>query len=110
MRCVYRGNGAWASTSVDGRRLADPNKAWTIRDVVARIGAAGGKPLLIGFAKMTADGREACMEATGVDGFNIESIVRPGDFTAFVDLVVPELQARGVYKTKYDERRSATSW
>ena len=45
----------------------------------------------------------AWMEETGVDGFNVEYIVSPGDFAAFVDLVVPELQRRGVYKTSYEE-------
>ncbi|MCC6537637.1 MAG: LLM class flavin-dependent oxidoreductase [Bryobacterales bacterium] len=90
-------------SSVESLRRADPKRAWTIRDVVDRIGVAGYKPLLVGSAKTVADGLEDWMEQTGVDGFNIEYIVSPGDFTAFVDLVVPELQARGVYKTEYRE-------
>ncbi len=42
------------------------------------------------------------MEETGIDGFTLEYIVCPGDFAAFVDLAVPELQRRGVYKTSYE--------
>lgn len=88
---------------VEGLRKADPGRAWTIRDVVARLGVAGYKPILVGSPKTIADGLEGWMEETGVDGFNIEYIVSPGDFAAFVDFVVPELQARGIYKTEYQE-------
>jgi hypothetical protein len=43
------------------------------------------------------------MEETGVDGFNLEYIVNPGDFAAVVDLVMPELQQRGGYKTHCED-------
>ena len=38
---------------------------------------------------------------TGIDGFNLAYTVLPECFEDFVDLVVPELQKRGVYKTAY---------
>ena len=41
------------------------------------------------------------MEETGVDGFNLMYTVMPECFVDFVDLVVPELQRRGVYKSDY---------
>ena len=41
------------------------------------------------------------MEETGIDGFNLAYAVTPETFVDFVDLIVPELQARGVYKTTY---------
>jgi alkanesulfonate monooxygenase len=81
----------------------DPNRKWTLRDAVERLGVAGYKPLLIGSPKTVADGLEGWMEQSGIDGFNIEYIVSPADFASFVDLVVPELQRRGVYKTHYEE-------
>jgi long-chain alkane monooxygenase len=36
-----------------------------------------------------------------IDGFNLSRTVMPECVEDFVDLVVPELQARGVYKTAY---------
>ncbi len=38
---------------------------------------------------------------TDVDGFNLAYAVTPETFADFVELVVPELQRRGVYKTEY---------
>lgn len=39
--------------------------------------------------------------ATDIDGFNLVRLVAPESLVAFVDLVVPELQSRGLYKTAY---------
>ncbi len=82
---------------------SDPSRNWTLRDAVERLGVAGYKPLLTGSPKTVADGLIGWMEESGIDGFNVEYIVSPGDFAAFVDLAVPELQRRGVYKTHYEE-------
>ena len=38
----------------------------------------------------------------GCDGFNILVPSFPDDLTAFVDLVVPELQRRGLFRTRYE--------
>ena len=43
------------------------------------------------------------MKATDIDGFNLAYTVVPECFEEFVDMVVPELQARGIYKTGYVE-------
>ena len=87
----------------DAFARADPNRRWTLRDAAQGLGVAGYKPLLIGSPTTVADGLMKWIDETGIDGFNIEYIVSPGDFAAFVDLVVPELQRRGVYKTRYQE-------
>jgi hypothetical protein len=36
------------------------------------------------------------------DGFNIMPPVMPGGLDDFVELVVPELQRRGLYRTRYE--------
>jgi alkanesulfonate monooxygenase len=41
------------------------------------------------------------IEDTDVDGFNLAYAVTPESFEDAVDLLVPELQKRGVYKTEY---------
>lgn len=80
---------------------ARPGRRYTLREAAASMGVAAHKPLLAGSAKTVADGLMEWVEVSGIDGFNLEHIVCPGDFEAFVDLVVPELQDRGVYKTQY---------
>ncbi len=45
-----------------------------------------------------ADELIAWVEETGVDGFNLSRVVTPETLVDFVDLVVPILQERGVYK------------
>src|SRR5438477_13094665 len=43
------------------------------------------------------------VDDTDIDGFNLSRIVTPEGLEDFVDLVVPILQERGVYKTAYRE-------
>ncbi|TXI05197.1 MAG: N5,N10-methylene tetrahydromethanopterin reductase, partial [Rhizobium sp.] len=38
-----------------------------------------------------------------IDGFNLTRTVAPEGFEDFVDIVVPALQDRGLYKTSYAE-------
>ncbi|MDN5939233.1 MAG: hypothetical protein L0H83_11300 [Salinisphaera sp.] len=42
------------------------------------------------------------MEEADIDGFNIHVSEQPSGFTDFVDLVVPELQRRGMMRSAYD--------
>ena len=41
------------------------------------------------------------VDETGIDGFNLAYVVMPESFTDLVDLVIPELQSRGRFKTAY---------
>jgi len=64
--------------------------------------AIGGMgPVFVGSATDVADAMESWISHTGVDGFNLAYAVLPETFTDIVDLLVPELQARGLYKTEY---------
>jgi long-chain alkane monooxygenase len=80
---------------------ADPNRQWTLRQIAEYLGT--GRSTVVGSPSTVADELIGWMNDTGVDGFNVRYIVSPGDINAFVDLVVPELQDRGVYKTRYEE-------
>ncbi len=90
-------------TFVEGFTSADPDKTWTLREVGEFLGIGGFAAIEIGSPQTIADRMTEWMEATGIDGFNLIYSVSPGDFTDFVDLVVPELQRRGIYKTEYAE-------
>jgi FMN-dependent oxidoreductase (nitrilotriacetate monooxygenase family) len=56
-----------------------------------------------GTPEQVADRLEEIIETTDVDGFNVIQYLSPGTFTDIVDLLVPELQHRGVYRTSYPE-------
>jgi long-chain alkane monooxygenase len=68
---------------------------------LSRVGARS--PFVVGSPQDVADELIAWADETDVDGFNLFRLVVPESLDAFVDLVIPELQSRGVYKTAYRE-------
>lgn len=80
---------------------ADPDRHWTMRELgeYARIGGDG--PVSVGSPQTVADQLEAWIDETGIDGFNLAAAVVPESFAQVTDLLVPELQKRGRYKTSY---------
>ncbi|SEP42106.1 alkanesulfonate monooxygenase [Methylobacterium sp. ap11] len=81
--------------------FARSEKTWTIREIVTHNAIGGRGPVLVGSAAQVADALEAWMDETDIDGFNLSYAVTPEGYGDFIDLVVPELQARGRYKTAY---------
>ncbi|MHA7685844.1 LLM class flavin-dependent oxidoreductase [Cupriavidus sp. PET2-C1] len=81
---------------------ADPDRVWTFREILERVAIGGGSAsLLVGSPATIADQMQAWVDETGIDGFNLGYAVAHESFQDFVDLVVPELQRRGVYKRDY---------
>ncbi|TVY03081.1 LLM class flavin-dependent oxidoreductase [Cohnella terricola] len=79
----------------------DNPKKLTVREVLNGFEQPGRKMSIVGNPQEVADGIQSYFEASGVDGFNLAHMITPGSLIDFVDLVVPELQKRGVYKTEY---------
>jgi len=52
-------------------------------------------------AEEIADDLISWVDETDIDGYNLSRIVTPEGLEDFVDLVVPILQERGVYKHDY---------
>lgn len=67
------------------------------------LAVGGAAPLVVGSPQKVADELQQWVSETGIDGFNLAYTVMPECIEDFVDLVVPELQQRGVYKTQYGE-------
>jgi FMN-dependent oxidoreductase (nitrilotriacetate monooxygenase family) len=82
---------------------ADPDRRWTVREVAEHVSIGGISPVLVGSPATVADALEAWMDETDLDGFNLTFVVRPETFETVADLLVPELQRRGRYKTAYAE-------
>jgi len=78
-------------------------KPQTRRELLAQMALGGRYTTLVGSPQRVADEMQAWAAETGIDGFNLARTVTPECFEDVVDLVVPELQQRGVYPTAYAE-------
>jgi alkanesulfonate monooxygenase SsuD/methylene tetrahydromethanopterin reductase-like flavin-dependent oxidoreductase (luciferase family) len=75
----------------------------TIRQLVQIAGGYGGLSLT-GTPKAIADDMEEWLLTDACDGFNVMFPYVPRGLDDFVDLVVPELQRRGLFRTEYEGR------
>jgi alkanesulfonate monooxygenase SsuD/methylene tetrahydromethanopterin reductase-like flavin-dependent oxidoreductase (luciferase family) len=82
-------------------RSAGPQ--WTKRKLLEQMGLGSRQAPMVGSPEQIADALIAWTEEAGVDGFNLSRTVVPECFDDFIELVVPVLQERGVYKTTYAE-------
>lgn len=73
-----------------------------LRDVYNLMAAARGHWVLCGTPEYVADTLETWFATGAADGFNIMPSHFPSGLTDFVDLVVPILQERGLYRTEYE--------
>jgi alkanesulfonate monooxygenase SsuD/methylene tetrahydromethanopterin reductase-like flavin-dependent oxidoreductase (luciferase family) len=74
----------------------------TIRQLYQRFAGARGHLELIGTPVEIADTMQQWLEAQAADGFNIIVPYFPGGLNDFVDMVVPELQRRNLFRTDYE--------
>jgi FMN-dependent oxidoreductase (nitrilotriacetate monooxygenase family) len=73
----------------------------TLRDLYNLTAAARGHWVLCGSAERVADTLEHWFRNGAADGFNVMPPYFPGGLTDFVDLVVPLLQERGLFRADY---------
>jgi FMN-dependent oxidoreductase (nitrilotriacetate monooxygenase family) len=71
----------------------------TLRQVVERLAAPRGA--FVGSAETVADRLQQWFESGAADGFVVFEPL-PGQLDAFVDRVIPILQARGLFRTEYE--------
>ncbi len=74
----------------------------TIRQVATRVAGARAKAVVRGSPQTIADYMEEWFRNDGCDGFNIMPPFLPGGLDDFVELVIPELQRRGLFRTEYE--------
>jgi FMN-dependent oxidoreductase (nitrilotriacetate monooxygenase family) len=82
-------------------RSAGPQ--WTKRKLLAQMTLGSRQAPLVGSAEQVADVLMDWSAQAGVDGFNLSRTVVPECFDDIIELVVPILQERGVYKTAYKQ-------
>lgn len=76
---------------------------WTRRKLLELFELGGRYPPIVGDAAQVVDELQSWIDETGADGFNLSRTVVPECYEDFIDLIVPELQSRGLYKTRYAE-------
>ncbi|MFI0471032.1 NtaA/DmoA family FMN-dependent monooxygenase [Saccharopolyspora sp. 5N102] len=76
----------------------------TYKDLINGLGVGTGRASLVGDPVQVADVIQHWFDNGAADGFNIFPGHVPGAVTAFTDLVVPELQRRGLFRTEYAGR------
>ncbi|KPH97564.1 FMN-dependent oxidoreductase, nitrilotriacetate monooxygenase family [Actinobacteria bacterium OK074] len=96
--------------SFGARRIVDPRtvvaswreqaeaNGWSLRDTVIHLGPQRGH---VGTPAGLADKFAHWVRHGAVDGFNVTPYLIPDGLDDIVDLLVPELQERGVYRTAY---------
>ncbi|HWI22732.1 MAG TPA: LLM class flavin-dependent oxidoreductase [Baekduia sp.] len=82
---------------------ADPDRQWTLRQVMEFMEIADWNPIICGGPETCADELESWIDETGADGFNLGRVVSHETMSDFVEFVVPELQRRGRMWTDYPE-------
>lgn len=74
----------------------------SIRQTYQRILGASGGGMFKGDPKMVADQMEDWYNSKACDGFIVGGPVMPRGLNDFVDLVVPELRRRGLFRKEYE--------
>jgi alkanesulfonate monooxygenase SsuD/methylene tetrahydromethanopterin reductase-like flavin-dependent oxidoreductase (luciferase family) len=76
---------------------------WTKGDLLRQMVLGSRQAPLVAEAGKVADHLVHLLEQCDVDGINLSRTVVPECFDDFIDLVIPKLQDRGVFKTSYEE-------
>jgi FMN-dependent oxidoreductase (nitrilotriacetate monooxygenase family) len=74
----------------------------TLRQIYERLAGARGHRVVVGSPQEIADEIESWFRNEAADGFNVMPPVLPESLNDFVDLVIPELQRRGLFRREYE--------
>ena len=76
-------------------------QGWTKRMLIDRFVLGSRQTPIVGSPSQVADALQRWVTEADVDGFNLSRTVLPECLEDFVQLIVPALQERGLYKTAY---------
>jgi FMN-dependent oxidoreductase (nitrilotriacetate monooxygenase family) len=83
-------------------KIRTENPQMTVRGLLRHFSAGRGHQEVIGSAADVADVIEQLVDEEAADGLLIQPPLLPDDLERFADLVVPELQRRGRFRTEYE--------
>mgnify|MGYP001167341428 FL=1 len=84
------------------RNIAKRENLKTIRELYEFIAGAPGHREIVGTPEQIADQLQEWFEQGAADGFNVMAPTFPDGLNDIVDLVIPELQRRGLFRTEYE--------
>jgi FMN-dependent oxidoreductase (nitrilotriacetate monooxygenase family) len=84
------------------RIIAMGRRGMTIRDIGRVLAMSQTHRVLWGTPKSIADDLQEWLEAGAADGFNLLFAHYPKPLAEWVDMVIPELQRRGLFRTEYE--------
>jgi len=84
------------------RNIAKRENLKTIRELYEFIAGARGHREIVGTPEQIADQLQEWFEQGAADGFNVMAPTFPDGLNDIVDLVIPELQRRGLFRTEYE--------
>jgi long-chain alkane monooxygenase len=73
----------------------------TVKEAAMIYAQGMGMPVAVGTPQDIVDQMEQYMDEGGAEGFMLAATHTPGCFEEFADLVVPEMQKRGRFRTRY---------
>ena len=79
-----------------------------MRQIAQVVAGARAKMVVKGTPEQVADHMEQWYVEEAADGFNIMPPTLPGGLDDFVELVIPEIQRRGLFRTEYKAERCAS--
>jgi FMN-dependent oxidoreductase (nitrilotriacetate monooxygenase family) len=74
----------------------------TVRQLYQRLAGKAGIRQIIGTPEQVVQDLRVWFDSRACDGFNICPAYSPGNVRDFVELIVPELQARGLFRAEYE--------
>ena len=80
------------------RTVTGGDDTMTIAAARERIARGGGRPQFLGSPTTVADQIEEWIAPGGIDGFLFMPVPQPGGFADLADLLLPELQRRGLHE------------
>ncbi|QQE83902.1 LLM class flavin-dependent oxidoreductase [Pseudomonas putida] len=95
--------GASTGNAIQSATRQLQENTWTRRRLLEQHALGGRYLTLVGAPEEVAEQLIAWVDETGLDGFNLTRTVTPESYEDFIELVVPQLQQRGRYKTAYGE-------
>ncbi|MBM7774932.1 FMN-dependent oxidoreductase (nitrilotriacetate monooxygenase family) [Actinokineospora baliensis] len=87
-------------TQAEGITKLAKDNAFTLRQVVEHLSAAGRSPF-VGSPETVADTIQLWFEQGGLDGLNV-MVNAPSEFALFTEKVLPILRERGVVRSEYE--------
>jgi len=84
------------------RGIAKREGLHTIRELYEFIAGARGHREIVGTPAQVADQLQEWFENEAADGFNVMAPTFPDGLKDIVELVIPELQRRGLFRTEYE--------